>query len=89
MGSNTSTITDKTVLVIGATGGLGSAVAEAFLKQGWRVRALTRRPEAASFMGDALVGIDWQLGDAMSQSDVVRAAQGVEVIVHAANPPQY
>ena len=89
MDSNTATTSGKTALVIGATGGVGSAVAAAFLQQGWRVRALTRRPEAGALMGAALVGVEWQQGDAMNQADVVRAAQGVAVIVHAANPPQY
>ncbi len=34
-----------TALVIGATGGIGGAVAQALLARGYRVRALSRRPE--------------------------------------------
>ncbi len=77
----------KTALVIGATGGVGSAVAKVLLARGWRVKALNRNPERAA-TGD-LKGADWIRGDAMSTKDVVAAAQGVQLIVHAANPPGY
>jgi nucleoside-diphosphate-sugar epimerase len=82
----------KTALVIGATGGIGGAAAQAFLARGWRVRALTRRPLAAGLLPGApkgLSGIEWLPGDAMNQADVVRAAHGVDCIVHGANPPRY
>ena len=35
-------------LVIGATGGVGGAVARSLLARGWRVRALNRNPETAA-----------------------------------------
>ena len=35
------------------------------------------------------MGIKWVQGDAMVASDTLRAAQGVDVIVHAVNPPGY
>ena len=38
----------NTILVLGATGGIGSEVARAFLKRGWRVKAATRRPAEAA-----------------------------------------
>ena len=77
----------NTVLVIGATGGIGGAVAQAFLDQGWQVRALTRQLRATTPAG--LQKIEWRVGDAMNQSDVVNAAQGVDCIFHGANPPRY
>jgi len=77
----------KTALVIGATGGFGGAVAARLLASGWRVRALHRNPEAAR----AATGLaaDWVKGDALQAADVAAAAEGVQAIVHAANPPGY
>lgn len=82
----------QTVLVIGATGGIGGAVAQAFLTHGWRVRALTRHPPHAAQLQPAqagLEGVEWWGGDATNQADVVKAAQGVDCIFHGANPPRY
>ncbi|MBB6255023.1 NAD-dependent epimerase/dehydratase family protein [Nitrospirillum iridis] len=75
----------KTVLVIGAKGGVGGTAAAALLRAGWTVKALARgqgtRPD--------LAGTQWIQGDAMNRADVVQAAVGVDVIVHAVNPPGY
>ena len=79
----------NSVLIIGATGGVGGATARAFLKRGWTVRALNRDPERAKQRSAALGNIDWVQGDSMNQADVIRAAQGVNVLVHGANPPGY
>lgn len=89
MAEITTTQTSKSILVIGATGGIGSEVAKAFGKAGWQVRALVRKPKSAQ-RGFAHLGtIDWVKGDAMKEKDVVRAANGVDVIFHGANPPDY
>ena len=37
----------------------------------------------------ALAGVTWMTGDATNAADVRRAAEGVQVIVHAVNPPGY
>lgn len=73
----------KIALITGATGGAGGAVAEALRRHGWRVRALTRRPVADP------AGIDWIQGDAMRPQDLVRAAEGADILFHGANPPGY
>jgi nucleoside-diphosphate-sugar epimerase len=79
---------ERAALVIGATGGVGGETAVALLANGWRVRALHRRPEEAAKRSlDAR--IEWVKGDAMDPASVISAAQGVAVIVHAANPPGY
>lgn len=78
-----------TALVIGATGSFGLHAAEALLKRGWRIRALTRDPQAARRKVGANMPIDWVKGDAMNADDVMAAARGVDVIVHAVNPPRY
>jgi len=80
---------DRTVLVIGATGGIGSETAKALLRRGWRVRALTRDKARAERDFARLGALQWIAGDAMRESDVVAAALGASLIVHAANPPGY
>src|SRR5262252_3178790 len=80
---------DRTALVIGATGGIGSETARALLRRGWRVRALTREKARAERDFARLGAVQWIAGDAMRESDVVAAARGTSLIVHAANPPGY
>src|SRR5580698_6711037 len=80
--------TSKTVLVLGATGGIGGEVARVFLARGWTVRALHRNADNLSASHRAS-GLDWQKGDAMSAADVAAAAFDAGVIVHAVNPPCY
>jgi nucleoside-diphosphate-sugar epimerase len=81
--------TQKTALVIGVTGSFGGHAAQAMLKHGWRIRALARNPEAAAAKTGPRTPIEWVKGDAMTPADVLAAAEGVQVIVHAANPPGY
>jgi nucleoside-diphosphate-sugar epimerase len=77
-----------TVLVIGATGGIGSEAARAFARRGWHVRALHRQPDEARARSRQH-GLDWVLGDAMKPHDLVAAAEGTSFILHAVNPPKY
>jgi len=79
----------RTVLVIGATGGIGGEIAATLLRRGWQVRALARQPREAARRAAWLAGVEWIAGDAMSPSDVSSAARGAAVIVHGANPPGY
>lgn len=75
--------TSRTVLVIGANGGIGHETCLALKRHGWQVRALVRHAPAEQH------GITWLQGDAMERADVLAAATGVDVIVHAVNPPGY
>lgn len=75
--------TSRTALVIGANGGIGRETCLALKKHGWRVRALVRH------LPTEQDGITWMQGDAMQLADVLVAANGVDVIVHAVNPPGY
>lgn len=75
----------KTALVLGATGGIGSAVAHRLAANGWAVRALHRDPKRVEASGP----FEWVQGDLLVAKDVERAARGIEVIVHAAKPRQY
>ncbi|MFP5076701.1 NAD-dependent epimerase/dehydratase family protein [Rhizobium sp. YIM 134829] len=75
-----------TALVLGATGGIGGAVMEGLVGRGATVRALSRNAGAAA---DRNRLVDWRQGDAMEAKDVLDAAKGVDIIVHAVNPPRY
>jgi nucleoside-diphosphate-sugar epimerase len=79
----------RAALVIGATGSFGAHAAQALLKHGWTVRAMSRDPEAAAQAAGPRNPIEWVRGDAMVPADVVAAAEGVQLVVHAANPPRY
>lgn len=85
--TDNSTSAPRHALVIGATGGIGGAVARALLAHGWTVKAMNRNPDRAR-QSDPLK-LDWVRGDAMNPSDVIAAAEGAQLIVHAANPPGY
>lgn len=86
--SNQQKTMNRVALLIGATGGVGSETARALLAAGWTVRALNRSPERAQRTAQ-LAGVEWLKGDAMDRAQVVAAAAGASVVVHAANPPGY
>jgi nucleoside-diphosphate-sugar epimerase len=77
---------NQTALVLGATGGIGGAVAQRLLAQGWSVHALHRDPGRVAPKDSKII---WHRGDAMSAVDVAAAAEGASVIVHAVSPPGY
>jgi nucleoside-diphosphate-sugar epimerase len=81
-------MSDQTALVLGATGGIGGEMAQRLAARGWAVRALNRNPDRLSSAGKAS-GLHWIKGDALSATDVIAAADGASVIVHAVNPPGY
>ena len=80
----------RRVLVLGATGGIGGETASALLRHGWEVIAMARDPsKERAEPGSPLAKAKWVAGDAMNAGDVRRAAEGVQAIVHAVNPPGY
>jgi nucleoside-diphosphate-sugar epimerase len=79
----------RIALVVGATGGIGSETARALVARGWTVRALNRNVEQAKQRAPVLGAVEWVQGDAMNPSEVVAAAAGASVVVHAVNPPGY
>jgi nucleoside-diphosphate-sugar epimerase len=81
-----TTMSNRTALILGATGGAGYEIAKALARKGWRLRAMHRTPEDAS---RSLPEAEWVLGDAMNRADVLAAAHGVQIVVHAVNPPGY
>ena len=78
-----------TALVIGISGGIGGEIARALHRRGWQIRALGRRPMTEAQVAMPEGSVTWRVGDALKEADVVSAAQGCSVIVHAVNPPGY
>jgi uncharacterized protein YbjT (DUF2867 family) len=67
-----------TVLVAGATGRQGGAVARLLLEKGHRVRALTRRPTSQAAAELHLLGADILEADLQDRAAVARAAEGAD-----------
>ena len=76
----------NSVLILGATGGIGGELARQLRDGGWDVRALRR---VASHPREQRDGITWLRGDALNAPDVLAAAKDCSAIVHAVNPPGY
>ncbi|GJL38200.1 membrane protein [Enterobacter hormaechei] len=75
----------NTVLILGATGGIGGEIARKLIREKWDVRALRRNTPQNEEHGD----ITWINGNALNAEQVAAAASGCSVIVHAVNPPGY
>jgi 2-alkyl-3-oxoalkanoate reductase len=71
------------VLVTGASGFLGSHVAEQLSKEGHTVRALVRRTSNRKFL-DTLEHVEFTEGAVEDAATVEEAVKGVDAIVHAA-----
>jgi uncharacterized protein YbjT (DUF2867 family) len=70
----------KTIAVVGATGRQGGQVARHLLEQGWKVRALTRKPESKKAAGLKALGADVvqaDLDDPASLDSAFENAYGV------------
>ena len=69
--------TKRSVLVTGATGQQGGAVARALLSRGHRVKALTRKPDSDAARQLMSAGADLVTGDLGDAASVLKAASGV------------
>jgi nucleoside-diphosphate-sugar epimerase len=74
----------RTALLTGATGFLGRHVARALAEEGWGVRALARRAGTARELGLAEDAVTILRGDLSAGSDLSRAAEGCDAVVHLA-----
>ncbi|MCX5794403.1 MAG: NmrA/HSCARG family protein [Elusimicrobia bacterium] len=74
----------KNILVTGATGKQGSAVAQALLRRGQKVRALTRKPETACALAKA--GAAVVRGDFDDRSSIESALRGCDGIFAMSTP---
>jgi len=68
---------DKTILVTGATGRQGGAVARHMVPKGWKLRALTRHRDSYAAKNLADQGIELMQGDLEDPTALERAARGV------------
>ncbi|MDF2962154.1 MAG: NmrA/HSCARG family protein [Paenibacillus sp.] len=68
---------NKTILVLGATGQQGGAVAEHLLRDGWCVRAFTRDMSGNRAQELAVKGIELYQGDMGDRSALAEAMKGV------------
>lgn len=73
----------RKALILGITGAIGGAVAEALHRHGWQIAALARRP------GGASLPVEWHQGDALDAQAVRAAARGCALVFHGVNPPGY
>src|SRR6516225_8997753 len=69
--------TNKTVLVTGATGRQGGAVIRHLLRNEWKLRALTRNPNAPPAQELTRQGVEVVQGDLDDPASLERAARGV------------
>ena len=69
--------TNKTVLVAGATGRQGGAVIRHMLRNEWKLRALTRNPNAPAAQELTRQGVEVVQGDLEDPASLERAARGV------------
>lgn len=74
------------VLVTGATGQQGGAVARALLQRGHRVRALTRKPDSQGAVALQKLGAQLAIGNFDDRDSLVRAMTGVDAVFIMSTP---
>jgi uncharacterized protein YbjT (DUF2867 family) len=79
-GREAVTNADKTVLVTGATGRQGGSVIRHLLAAGWRLRALTRKPDGGAARELAARGIEVVRGDLEDPESLAGAVRGVYAV---------
>ncbi|TPN01660.1 NmrA/HSCARG family protein [Mesorhizobium sp. B2-1-3A] len=70
----------RNILVTGATGQQGGAVAHALLSRGHRVKAMTRKPDSEAARQLAVAGAEVVAGDLADAVSVVKAAKGADTM---------
>jgi len=68
---------ERTILITGATGKQGGSVARAIAGKGFRIRALTRKPESDAAMALAKTGVEIVTGDLDEAASLEKALRGV------------
>jgi uncharacterized protein YbjT (DUF2867 family) len=68
--------TDRTVLITGATGHQGGATARALAGKGFKLRAMTRKPESGPAQALARAGLDIVRGDLDDETSLRQALAG-------------
>lgn len=70
------------LLILGATGRVGSGIVNHTLRDGHHVNVLVRSPEKVQYTADNLTIIQ---GNVLEKSDLIRAMDGMEAVVSALN----
>jgi len=73
---------NRTCLITGAGGLVGSSLAEASVKRGYKVKALIRTGSDGSFLES--LGVEVVRGDLQDKSLPIEATQGVDTVFHCA-----
>lgn len=76
----------RLVLVTGATGQQGGALAKQLLAAGHKVRALTRKPDSAPALALKAAGAELVVGDFAQPSTLAAAVQGVDTVFAMGTP---
>lgn len=74
----------KTIVVCGATGGLGGSVARRMLKEGWQVRGITRNKDSAGAKALVEAGVELASAD---YDDVASLEAAFQVFGHVNDSP--
>src|SRR5260370_41565788 len=72
------------ILLTGATGFVGSHVAQRLVAAGHAVRLLSRTNSPRAALGDAATKVEWVVGDIVDAPSVRPAVEGCEAVIHAA-----
>lgn len=73
----------KNIVIIGASGYVGSALLSEALNRGYRVKAVVRHPENLNIEDDNLEIVK---GDVTNSVEVARLAAGMDAVISAYNP---
>jgi uncharacterized protein YbjT (DUF2867 family) len=82
----TAPLRDATIVVTGATGHQGGAVTRHLLRDGWRVRALTRDPSSAKARSLAALGAEVVQGDMGTRESLQPVFAGASGVYSVQNP---
>jgi uncharacterized protein YbjT (DUF2867 family) len=69
--------TERTILITGATGKQGGAVIRALMGKGFRLRAMTRKPDSAAALALGAAGVELVKGDLDDAASLKAALAGV------------
>ncbi len=75
-----------TILVTGATGQQGGALARVLLRKGHRVRALTRKPDSPAAQELRRLGAELVTGNLEDRGSLERAARGTDAVFGVSTP---
>src|SRR3989344_3550225 len=76
-------MSNKKVLVTGASGFIGNYLIDALIKEGWNVRALVRKRNSLS-LEKYTTGLEISQGDIRSIESLLIAVDGVDAVIHLA-----